>query len=136
MQDRLPPCGRAVLLAFGVVAADPALGADRVLCRNLATLASPATPVAGTTLRIVASADAGAPDDVVIQDPSGRVVDGGRIAHDGIPWSVVTTVERPAAGTYRVALRRGEQLDVCESVLVPDASGPSEPARLEGHAWP
>jgi hypothetical protein len=133
------PLVRSACLALGiavVAASRPgrAVAADPVFCRELATLASPAAPSAGTPLRIVAAADAGSAADLVIQDPSGRVVDGGRVSRAGVPWSAVTTVERPASGMYRVALRHGERLDVCGGVFVLDAS-PAEPAPPRGRAW-
>jgi hypothetical protein len=109
--------------------------ADHVSCRDLATLASPASPAAGITLRIVAAADDGSPDDVVVQDPRGGIVGGRRVSREGPPWSVITTVEQATAGMYRVALRRGEALDVCGGVFVFDGPNPPEADRAPGQAW-
>lgn len=131
----------AVRLALGFVVAaaalEPALvsAAERATCRDLAILSSPASPVAGTALRIVVAADGGSPGDVVVQDPSGRSIEGGRVSQTGPPWSVVATIARPASGMYRVALRREGGADACGGVFVqsePDVP----PARQAGGAWP
>jgi len=97
----------ALIGALAVLRSD-AGATDDVACRNVAILASPATPTPGTALRIVVAGDEGSPDDVVVQDPSGAVVQGGRVSHPGSPWSVVTTVENHRAGTYRVIQRRDD----------------------------
>jgi hypothetical protein len=126
------------VLAIVVVAASRsgvAVAGDAVACRELATLASPAAPSAGTPLRIVAAADAGSPDDVVVQDPSGRVVGGGRVSQQGLPWSVITTIERPAHGMYRIALGHGEGRDVCGGVFVVDAPTRSDADRSSSQPW-
>jgi hypothetical protein len=122
-------------VALAALRFDLARADDHVPCRELATLASPAAPSVGTPLRIVAAADAGSPDDVVVQDPSGRIVDGGRVSHTGLPWSVITTIERPAAGMYRVALRHGEGVDACSGVFVLDAPTRSDTDRPPSQAW-
>jgi hypothetical protein len=130
----------AARLALGLVLAAAALGprvalaGDPATCRDLAILASPESPVAGTALRIVVAGDVGSPTDLVVEDPSGGVLDAGRVAHDGPPWSVVTTIARPASGRYRVALLREGGRDTCEGVLVQDSAGPPT-ARSSGGAW-
>ena len=123
-----------VLFAAAALQSHPALAGGRATCRDLATLASPAGPVAGTALRIVIAGDEGSPGDVIVEDPSGRVVGDGRVAHEGTPWSVVATIARPVAGRYRIALRREGGVDACEGVLVQDAAGPAL-ARSPGGAW-
>jgi hypothetical protein len=125
-----------LVVAAAACRSDLALAKDLASCRDLATLASPAAPVTETSLRIVAAGDTGSPDDVVVQEPSGRVVDGGRVSREGPPWSVVTTIERPAAGMYRVALRHDERTDVCGGVFVLDGPARSHADRVEGNAWP
>jgi hypothetical protein len=64
------------------------------------------------------------------------MVEGGRISQTGIPWSVLTTVERPVPGMYRVALQRGGGLDACGGVFVLEAATRAAPDRVQGNAWP
>ena len=131
----------AVRLALGIVLAvgaprlDAAFAGDRASCRDVAILASPATPVAGSPLRIIVAADAGTPGDVVVTDASGRALDGERVSREGPPWSVVTTVARPASGMYRVLLRHAGRTDACGGVVVLDGATPSASERIEGAAW-
>ena len=124
----------AARLALGLLVAAATLEPAGATCRDLAILASPESPAVGTALQIVVAGDVGSPADVVVEDPSGREVGAGRTSHEGPPWSVVTTIARPASGRYRVALRREGGADTCEGVLVQDSVGPV-PARSSGGAW-
>jgi hypothetical protein len=117
----------ALALALGtlLVPASSARAAERATCGDLTVLASPAEPRAGRPLRVVVASDAGSPDDVVIEEPSGRGDDGARATLPGPPWSVVTTFDRPEPGTYRVGLHHDGGTDACRDVFVDASSGRS-----------
>jgi hypothetical protein len=129
----VPSYAARIALGLALVAASrtsPVLADRRGPCADVAVLSSPAQPIAGDAVRIVVAADDGSGDTVAITTPSGHAA-GTRVAHDGPPWSVVTTIDRAGAGTYRVT-RDGQP---CASVVVIDAIGRMKPERSATGAW-
>jgi hypothetical protein len=111
----------SLLLAVGSAAAWAACppGSD------VALFVSPREPAADMPLRIVAVADDGPPDDLVVHAPDGHPLAPDAVAHGGPPWSLVATVDDPEPGTYRVeALRKGAVV-ACREIDLPPKAAPA-----------
>ena len=112
------------LVLVAVVWTSPVLADPGLPC------AAPAEPIATETVRIVVAGDHGSSAGLAIVDPTGHAV-GESVAHDGPPWSIVATIAKAVAGTYRVTLGGA----ACGGIVVTNALGRLKPDRSGAGAW-
>ncbi len=79
----------------------------------------PQVPAADAPLRIVAIAELEPPGGIVVRDPSGRDVVPPPVVHRGPPWSVVTSIDDPVPGSYRIEVRRNGAVVACRRLELP-----------------
>jgi hypothetical protein len=91
---------------------------------------SPAAPVAGGPLRVLAVADTEPVSDLTIAAPDGSAATLTVVRRGGPPWSLAATIAGARPGAYRVDVRRGAAVVACRLITVGGADG--GPGRVLG----
>jgi hypothetical protein len=92
--------------------------------------------MADQPLRLIAVADHDPISQLVAVDPAGRTLPVEVLEGGGPPWSLVATIERPASGSWRAEVRRGDQLVACRElkVVAPNGAQPKGSGESRGPA--
>jgi hypothetical protein len=89
-------------------------------------------------LRFIGVADRQPISKLVAVDPAGRTLALEGIEGGGPPWSLVATIERPASGSWRVEVHRGNLVLACRKLEVkaPDGLSRAAPAQVASREEP